>query len=114
MAGNYVRTWPGNMSSLACSNGYLQKIRLHDYAYDIIWERPSQKDRFVAYGIAKAQSHRTAEVREILQLSKDEFSPYRKRLIKKGLVNGESWGKVSFTLPYFDEYVRLTYEEEHF
>ena len=62
------------------------KVRLHDYAYDIIWERLSQKDRFVAYGIAKAQSHRTAEVREILHLSKDEFSPYRKRLIKKDLL----------------------------
>ncbi len=90
------------------------KIRLHDYVYEIIWERLSQKDRFVAYGIAKAQSHRTAEVREILQLSKDEFSPYRKRLIKKGLVKGDSWGVVSFTLPYFDEFVCRTYEEEHY
>ena len=90
------------------------KARLYDYVYDIIWERLSQKDRFVAYGIAKAQNHRTAEAREILGLSKDEFNPYRKRLIKKGLVTGDSWGIVSFTLPYFDEFVRRTYEEEHY
>ena len=90
------------------------KTRLGDYAYDIIWERLSQKDRLVAYGIAKAESHRTAEVLEIIRLSHNEFNPYRKRLIKKGLVAGGSWGIVTFTLPYFDEYVRMTYEEDNY
>ena len=87
---------------------------MENQEYLDIWERLSHKDRFVAYGIAKAQSHRTAEVREILHLNKNEFNPYRKRLIKKGLVAGDSWGMVSFTLPYFDEFVRMTYEEENY
>ena len=87
---------------------------MNDYAYDIIWDRLSEKDKYVAYGIARAESHKTLEVREILQMNKNEFNPYRKRLIRKGLVNGDTWGEVVFTLPYFDEYVRAIYEEENY
>ena len=35
----------------------------------------------------------------------NEFNPYRKRLIKKGILSGETRGYVSFTLPLFSEYV---------
>ena len=90
------------------------RVRLSDHAYDIMWERLSEKDRLVAYGIAKSLTHRTAEVREILKLSTNEFNPYRKRLIKKGLAAGDSWGVITFTLPYFDEFVRVAYEEENY
>ena len=34
----------------------------------------------------------------------------RKRLIKRGIVNGDEWGRVSFTLPLFDEFVLTNYE----
>ena len=86
--------------------------RLNDYVYDIIWKKLSQKDRYVAYGIASAASHKTQEVLELLRMSQNEFNPYRRRLIKKGLANGDEWGRVTFTLPYFGEFVQHTYEEE--
>ena len=41
----------------------------------------------------------------------NEFNPYRKRLIKKGIVSGEMRGYVYFTLPLFDEYVIENYCE---
>ena len=40
----------------------------------------------------------------------NEFNPYRKRLIKKGIVSGEMRGYVYFTLPLFDEYIIENYE----
>lgn len=36
----------------------------------------------------------------------NEFNPYRKRLIRKGIVSGENRGFVYFTLPLFEEYVK--------
>ena len=39
----------------------------------------------------------------------NEFNPYRKRLIRKGIVSGETRGYVYFTLPLFDEYVVANY-----
>ena len=45
------------------------------------------------------------EIREHLGMETNEFNPYRKRLIKKGIVSGETRGYVFFTLPLFERYV---------
>ena len=86
------------------------RARLSDYAYDIIWKQLSEKDRLVAYGIAKTTSHKTSDIRESLGFSQNEFNPYRKRLLKKGLVKSDHWGELTFTLPYFEAYVLMAYE----
>ena len=39
----------------------------------------------------------------------NEFNPYRKRLIRKGIVSGETRGNVYFMLQLFDEYVVANY-----
>ena len=39
----------------------------------------------------------------------NEFNPYRKRPIRKGIVSGETRGYVYFTLQLFDEYVVANY-----
>ena len=39
----------------------------------------------------------------------NEFNPYRKRLIRIGIVSGETRGYVYFTLPLFGEYVVANY-----
>ena len=38
-------------------------------------------------------------------MTTNEFNPYRMRLIKKGLVNGEQHGMLNVILPYFDMFV---------
>lgn len=88
--------------------------RLNDYAYEIIWSRLSEKDRFVAYGIAKAETHKVSEVREVLNITQNELNPYRKRLLKRGLISGDKWGEIRFTLPYFENYVIEAYEDENY
>ena len=46
----------------------------------------------------------TAEIKELLGLKQNEFSPYRKRLIDKGIITSTGHGSFEFTLPFFDEY----------
>ena len=96
-------------------HGILEEYRhyLEEYVYDKLWSELSATDRRVTYGIAQSKTGEVREIREILNLSSDQFSPYRARLIRKGLVNGDERGLLRFTLPLFDQYVlsRLAFEE---
>lgn len=83
---------------------------LSEYVYDKIWSELSQKDRLVARGIAEVNSGKIKDIREYLGMETNEFNPYRKRLIKKGILSGEMRGYVYFILPLFDEYVVENYD----
>lgn len=92
-------------------NGILGEYEqyLSEFVYDKIWSELSQKDRMVAKGIADVQSGKIKEIRDAIGMETNEFNPYRKRLIKKGIVSGEIRGYVYFTLPLFEEYVIENY-----
>lgn len=78
---------------------------LSEFVYDKIWSELSQKDRVVAWGIAETDSGKIKDIREHLGMETNQFNPYRKRLIKKGILSGEMRGYVYFTLPLFEDYV---------
>ena len=78
---------------------------LEEYVYDKVWAEMSPGDRKIALGIASCPSGRIKDIRNYLDIETNEFNPYRKRLIKKGIVNGDERGYVHFTLPLFEEYV---------
>lgn len=82
---------------------------LSEFVYDKIWYELSAKDRMVAKAIADEKSGKIKDIRERLGMETNEFNPYRKRLIKKGIVSGEMRGYVYFTLPLFAEYVIENY-----
>lgn len=82
---------------------------LSEFVYDKIWSELSQKDRMVAKGIADIKTGKIKEIRDEIGMETNEFNPYRKRLIRKGIVSGEIRGYVYFTLPLFEEYVIENY-----
>ncbi len=98
------------------SNGKLDDILdeysqyLEEYVYEKIWSELSNKDREIAYGIAMIDTGKISDIRAFLKLDTNEFNPYRKRLIKRGIINGDVRGYVTFTLPLFDEFVKESYE----
>ena len=79
---------------------------LDDYVYEKLWAELSEMDKKVARGIAESESGNFAEVRETLKIDGNNLSQYRRRLIKKGLLSGEERGKLQFTLPLFEEFVK--------
>jgi hypothetical protein len=81
------------------------KQYLDDYAYEKTWSELSQGDRDVARAIARAASSRVRDVRAVAHMSTNQFNPYRNRLVKKGIVDGSTYGHVSFVLPLFERYV---------
>lgn len=82
---------------------------LEEYVYDKIWSEMSVTDRKVLYVAARNSSGSVSEIREELDMAKNEFSPYRDRLIKRGVISGEERGYIRFTLPLFEEFVMDRY-----
>lgn len=85
------------------------KQYLDEYVYEKIWQELSAEDQRILYGIANTPGGDVASVRKYLQLTNNRFTPYRTRLIRKGIVNGDVYGVVRFELPLFDEFVRENY-----
>ncbi len=80
---------------------------LAEFSYDKIWSELSPKERDVIAAIAKTPEGKTSEVRSILKMDSSNFSVHRDRLITKGLISGDEYGKVSIMLPRFGEYAKL-------
>ncbi len=81
------------------------KIYLEDYVYDKLWSELSSRDQEIAYGIAQCKSSKIKDIRELLGITTNECNPYRKRLIRKGIINGDEHGVVKFAIPMFKEFV---------
>lgn len=84
---------------------------MEDYVYEKIWSELSPKDQLVMHGIAVCPSGKIMDIRTFLHMETNEFNPYRKRLIDKGLINGDERGYVKVLLPLFEEYVIDKFEE---
>lgn len=80
-------------------------VYLGEYVYDKIWSELSANDRVVVKAIGKSKTGKVEDVRNIADMTSEEFSVYRKRLIKKGIISSPQYGHVAFTLPRFKEYL---------
>ena len=103
-------TWENHGKTEGVLDDYRQY--LEDYVYEKIWAELSRGDRRVLFGIARSAAGRISEIRDILQMETNQFNPYRKRLIRRGIINGEVRGYVHFVLPLFEQFVLENYSEE--
>lgn len=85
-------------------------VMLEDYCYEKIWSEMSEKDKLIVGVMAKYGFNKVDKLREKLNMTSNEFTVYRKRLIKKGIVAGRTYGVVEFTLPRFGEFVNRNFD----
>lgn len=83
--------------------------RLSEYVYTKIWSEMSMKDREVA--LAMTHSENVSEIMKQAGMKKTEFSPYRSRLIKRGIACAPERGKLCFLLPRFSEFIQINEED---
>jgi hypothetical protein len=83
---------------------------MEDYVYEKIWSEMSEGDRRLACGVAGSESGKAKDIKSLTGISDNEYSVYRDRLVKRGILDGSTHGSVKFTLPMFEEYV--VYKEE--
>lgn len=79
---------------------------LYEYVYQKIWAELSSKDRKVLLGIAEAKDATVKSIKEKLEMTDNEWAPYRQRLVRKGVVDGSERGLLRLTLPFFADFVR--------
>ena len=81
------------------------KQSLEEFVYEKIWSELSKTDKDVLVAMAEDGTGQVSSIREKLGYDTNHFNPYRMRLIRKGIIEGETNGHVSFCLPLFDEFV---------
>lgn len=78
---------------------------LEEYSYEKIWSELSATEKNILIALAKCDTKKVKDIREILQSKSNDFSVYRTRLMRKGIVFSPSYGELDFTLPEFDQFV---------
>jgi hypothetical protein len=82
---------------------------LEEYVYEKLWSELSAQDKAVLRAMSEASSRKVEAIREKAGKSSGNFSVYRNRLIKKGIVVASEYGYLEFALPRFREFVGRTF-----
>lgn len=80
---------------------------LEEYVYDKLYSELSVKDITFVKAIANSKTNDVASILELSSMKKNEFSVYRDRLKKKGILDCSIRGQIQFILPRFKEYVLI-------
>lgn len=84
---------------------------LEEYSYEKIWsELPPTEKKVISYLVINKRLS-TSELQEMVGLKAYQFSVYRDRLKKKGLVDTSEYGKLSLSLPRFSEIMYIHAKE---
>lgn len=73
--------------------------------YDKIWSELSELDRNVLIAMSSINDTKVEDIRREINMTSSNFSIYRKRLLKKGIVQASQYGHLVFVLPRFKEFV---------
>ena len=84
----------------------LYKQYLEEYVYEKVWSEMSPVDQKIAEAIAQTPGGNIKDIRNLLNMETNQFNPYRIRLIRKGIVDGTTYGQLRFTLPLFEQFVQ--------
>ena len=82
------------------------RLYLEEYVYEKVWAEMSAGDRKLAHGISVAEAGKAKNIKQAAEMTDGEYSVYRDRLIKRGILAANGHGYVEFTLPLFEEFVK--------
>jgi len=79
---------------------------LDEYVYDKMWSELTEKEIRLLSAMSEQDLTDVSKIKEHLDMKPNEFSVYRDRLIKKGLLISKIRGKIEFALPFWGDYIR--------
>ena len=80
------------------------KTVLFSYSYEKIWEELSAEDRSLARLITEKKEYKRSEVLELMGEKVSNYSVYRDRLLKKGVITVRQ-GYISLFPPFLADYI---------
>lgn len=84
---------------------------LDEYVYEKIWSEISEKDKEFLYALARSKDGKAKAIKESGGFTNEDYGVYRDRLIKHGIINGDTYGYVKFALPMFEDYVTSNFDK---
>lgn len=81
------------------------KAELFAYSYEKIWEEMTGADRYLAALLTEKAEYKREEVLKLMGDRAGNYSMYRDRLIKRGILEGRQ-AYISLALPYFADYIK--------
>lgn len=81
------------------------KAELFAYSYEKIWEEMTETDRNLVRVLTEKTEYKREEVLKLMGEQSGNYSVYRDRLIKRGILNARQ-GYISLALPFFAEYIK--------
>ncbi len=81
-------------------------IKLAEFVYDKIYSELSEKDIQFTEAICLKNLYNVKDLCSYLKITPKQFSPYRDRLIKKGIIIPLKRGIFKIALPRFAEYIK--------
>jgi ribosomal protein L20A (L18A) len=79
---------------------------LEEYVYEKLWSELSAQDKVVLRAMSESESRKVEAIRTKAGKTSGNFSVYRNRLIKKGIIISTEYGYLEFALPRFREFVK--------
>ncbi len=81
------------------------KTELFTYSYEKIWEEMTETDRFLLSLLVEKEEYKREEVLDLMGDRAGNYSMYRDRLIKRGILESRQ-AYISLALPYFADYIK--------
>jgi len=81
------------------------KAELFAYSYEKIWEEMTEADRFLVSLLIDKDEYKREEVLKLMGARSGNYSMYRDRLLKRGILEGRQ-AYISLALPFFADYVK--------
>ena len=79
---------------------------LEDINYSKLWEDLSSGDKKVLYGLSSQKNNRASDIVKNAKVTREVYTKYRERLIKRGIVESNSYGYLSLTLPRLYNFIQ--------
>ncbi len=86
-------------------------LSLDDNSYSLIWNSFSLNEKKILYAIVNTKGN-VKDIIEFTKLTNSSIQVYKKQLVKKGIIDDSTRGKLSFVLPRFKEFVEFQYKME--
>ena len=80
-------------------------LLLAENGYEKVFSELSAESRRFLFAIAEAEAKHPKEIESALSFSHGKYSVYRKRLIDRGILNGDTRGEILFALPRFEQFL---------
>lgn len=87
--------------------------RLDSSFFRVRYDRLTSSERRFLRGMAElgSDTHKMADVADVLEVKTSSISPRRAQLIQKGMIYSPAYGDVAFTVPLFDEFMKRALPE---